>query len=64
MGRCVTSSGKTESIEIEQPFFYKHGVSTCLILKNGETVLAAGGMPTREGDKLVYVFVTAKARKM
>jgi hypothetical protein len=45
---------------MEQPFFYTLSLSTSLLVTDGQTVLAGGGMTTRDGNKIVYTFVTAR----
>lgn len=54
------SSGAIRLVTQEQPFFHSYSATTTLSLKNGATILAGGGMPSRNGSQMVYIFVTAR----
>ena len=56
----VDSRGKERHVPMEQPVFYTYSVSTSVTVKSGATVLACGGMASRDGESVVYVFVTAR----
>ena len=55
-------SGKEETnrFVIEQPFFHTQSINTSVRIENGEMILIGGGMPSKQEDKVVYVFVTAQ----
>jgi hypothetical protein len=60
-GFDVVPSGQEPSRRaMEQPFFHTHSLSTTVIARNGGVVLAGGGMPSRDGTEVVYVFVVAR----
>jgi hypothetical protein len=58
--RCSDATGGVRRAGMEQPFFYTLSLSTSLLVTDGQTVLAGGGMTTRDGNKIVYTFVTAR----
>ena len=45
---------------MEQPFFHTYSFTTQIIIKDGATVLAGGGMNSRDGKKMVYAFLSAR----
>jgi type II secretory pathway component GspD/PulD (secretin) len=59
-GTVLNKEGKSQQVEIEQPFFFTQCFSTSMTVKNGSTVMASGGMMNRTNDKMVYCFVTAR----
>jgi len=52
--------GNGRNLNMQQPFFHAYSVSTQISVKNGETVLLGGGMNSKTGDKIVYIFVKAE----
>jgi type II secretory pathway component GspD/PulD (secretin) len=46
-------------LPMRQPFFHVYSASTSVSVQSGKRVLLGGGMPSRDGKKLVYAFVTA-----
>ena len=52
--------GKEQHLTMKQPFFHTQTLSTSVQVKDGAMVLAGGGMPSRDGKKAVYAFVTAR----
>ena len=49
----------TRHVPMEQPFFHAFTCITQVSVKDGATVLAGGGVPTQDGNGLVYCFITA-----
>jgi hypothetical protein len=58
--KYVDSNGREQQPRMEQPFFHVYSASTSLIVENGKRILMSGGMPSRDGKRLVYAFVTAR----
>ena len=54
------AAGKEQHLTMKQPFFHTQQFSTSVQIRDGATVLVGGGMPSRDGKKAVYAFVTAK----
>jgi Flp pilus assembly secretin CpaC len=52
-------SGKERPAQISQPIFHVYSTSTSVGLAHGRRVLVGGGMPSRDGKRMVYLFVTA-----
>jgi type II secretory pathway component GspD/PulD (secretin) len=52
--------GSRLPLRMEQPFFHSDSVQTSLLVKNGETIVACGGMAGKAPEKVVYLFVTAR----
>lgn len=59
-GTCEDSKGELRTIPQEQPFFHIYSFNTSISISNGARVLVGGGMPNRDGSKVVYAFVTAR----
>jgi len=53
-------TGKEHKGHAEQPIFHSQKCLTSISIKNGETVLIGGGMQSRNRDKMMYAFVTAR----
>jgi Flp pilus assembly secretin CpaC len=53
------AAGKAGPSQIQQPYFHVFSTSTSVSLASGKRVMIGGGMPSRDGRRLVYVFVTA-----
>jgi len=56
---CVTADGKERDVVLEQPFFYSLGVASSLMIRDGETVIAGGGL---DGNKAEATCVLVTAR--
>jgi hypothetical protein len=52
-------AGIARTAPIEQPFFHVYSTATGVSAYSGRRILVSGGMPTHDGKKLVYLFVTA-----
>ncbi len=57
--RHAPDGGKHEW-RMEQPFFHTHTLTTLAFVSVGGRVMIGGGMKNEEGDKTVYVFLTAR----
>ncbi len=53
------TSGKEHATQMRQPSFHVYSTATTVLLASGRRVLVGGGMPSRDGKRLVYLFVTA-----
>jgi Flp pilus assembly secretin CpaC len=53
------AAGKACAAQLRQPFFHVYATSTTVALARGRRVLVGGGMPSRDGKRAVYLFVTA-----
>jgi hypothetical protein len=53
------AAGKACAVPMRQPFFHVYATSTSVSLAPGRRVLVGGGMPSRDGKRAVYLFVTA-----
>jgi type II secretory pathway component GspD/PulD (secretin) len=53
------AAGKVYPSQMKQPFFHVYSTSTSVSLASGKRVLVGGGMPSRDGKRLVYLFITA-----
>jgi type II secretory pathway component GspD/PulD (secretin) len=58
------AAGKERAAQPRQPFFHIYATSTSVSLASGRRVLVGGGMPSRDGKRLVYLFVTATVLDM
>lgn len=58
--KITDKNGTTNELPIRQPFFHAYKIETNILIKNGHTVLIGGGMPSPDGQHLVYAFLTAK----
>lgn len=59
-GQYVDSNGNKQTAKMTQPFFHTYTASTTVSIHDGSTILIGGGMPSRGGKKVVFVFVTAR----
>ncbi len=57
--RHAPDGGKHEW-RMEQPFFHTHTLTTQAVVSDGGRVMIGGGMKNKEGDRTVYVFLTAR----
>ena len=55
--------GKAVEAVLDQPFFPVYSVQTQVEIEDGETVLMGGGVPTADGEGLVYFLLTGKISK-
>ena len=53
------AAGKEHPSQMKQPFFHIYSTSTSVSLASGKRVLVGGGMPSRDGKRMVYLFLTA-----
>ena len=60
--KYMDSAGNERKTAIEQPIFHAQILKTTVLVRNGSTVLAGGGIPDEAGDskRMLFVFVTAK----
>ncbi|MDD5707313.1 MAG: hypothetical protein PHR35_15425 [Kiritimatiellae bacterium] len=58
--KCVVADGREKDIDFEQPFFSVQSLNTSLVIKDGETIVAGGGMPDRNGEANTFLLVTAR----
>ena len=58
--KITDKNGTTNELPILMPFFHAYSIQTNILLENGHTVLIGGGMPSPDGQHLVYAFLTAK----
>jgi len=49
--------GNAKTTQLEQPFFFKRSTSASIRIKNGSTVLAAGGMADRENLSVTFLLI-------
>jgi hypothetical protein len=54
------SDGVTNCVPMEQPIFHVFSANTTLAVASGGTVLAGGGMPSRDGQECVYCYLTVR----
>jgi len=54
----TNSAGEMRRLPMEQPFFPKYCVETTVTVEDGQTVLVGGGVPMRDGKRLIYAFLT------
>jgi hypothetical protein len=59
-GKFVDANGREQTARMEQPFFHVCTASSEIAVKNGETVLLGGGMPSKNKGKIVYAFAAAR----
>jgi len=52
--------GRPQALSMKQPFFHAYALSTSVSINNGQKILVGGGMPSRDGKRSVYAFITAK----
>jgi len=57
---CTNADGSVEVVHMEQPFFHSESLQTSVLVNHTETVLLGGGMPSKDPEKVVYMFVTAR----
>ncbi len=58
--KCVRADGKEMDIDLEQPFFRGLSLNTSLMIKDGETIMAGGGMPDGNSETVTFLLVTAR----
>jgi type II secretory pathway component GspD/PulD (secretin) len=58
--KYVDSAGVERAIDLQQPFFRRRSVTTSVTLKNGQTVIAGGGMTDAEGKTSTFLLLTAR----
>jgi hypothetical protein len=58
----VTTSGVQPTLNMSMPFFFTQTLRSSVSLFNGATVLAGGGIPGREKDRVIYMFVSAQQK--
>ncbi len=59
-GPYVDSDAERQEAHMPQPFFHAYNTRTDVIVKNGQRVLIGGGIPSRDGTHLIYMFLTVK----
>jgi hypothetical protein len=59
-GPYVDANGNEQEAHMQQPFFHTCTSRTTVLVKNGARVLAGGGMPMRDGKRILYVFISVK----
>ncbi len=55
-----TEEGHTNQTRISQPYFHVYSACTSVSVADGERVLISGGMPSRDGKRVVYAFLMAR----
>jgi len=58
--KYVDSTGVERAVDLQQPFFRTCRVNTSVTLKNGQTVIAGGGMTDAEGKTSTFLLLTAR----
>ncbi|MEI6210272.1 MAG: hypothetical protein WCR06_01475 [bacterium] len=56
---CRDARKKEYASPVKQPQFHVYATSTSVSLANGHRIMVGGGMPSRDGRRMVYLFVTA-----
>lgn len=56
----VESNGKQHKTVRKQPYFHVYTGSISISIADGARVLMGGGMPSRDGKRIVYMFVSAR----
>jgi type II secretory pathway component GspD/PulD (secretin) len=56
----IDANGQQHTARIPQPFFPSQALQTSVIVKEENTVLIGGGMPSHNGKSMVYIFLTAR----
>lgn len=56
----TSSNGAPRKVKMEMPFFYTYTVTTSVSMRNGQTLLLGGGVRSQDGQKLVFMLVTAR----
>ncbi len=59
-GRRETAMGSPAVAMIEQPFFHTQTITSSISVADGARVLIGGGTPNKEGDGIVFIFITAR----
>jgi hypothetical protein len=54
------ANSKPPQAHLPQPVFHTYTTSTSVMVDNGGRLLVGGGIPTRDGKRLVYTFLTAR----
>jgi type II secretory pathway component GspD/PulD (secretin) len=54
----IDANGNKQQTHMPQPFFQTYGIQTNVLIEDGETLLIGGGMPSRDGKKMLYMFLT------
>jgi len=55
-----TGSNTQQAVNMPMPFFFTQTLDQSLSMFNGATILAGGGLPGRDKDRVVYVFVSVQ----
>ena len=58
--KYVDSAGVERAVDLQQPFFRTRRITTSVTLKNGQTVIAGGGMTDAEGKTSTFLLLTAR----
>jgi len=59
-GIYTDTQGNTQQANMPQPHFHNYRELGNVLVANGKTVLIGGGLPSRDGKQLVYMFLTAR----
>jgi hypothetical protein len=60
MGQYLDPDGKAVEFKYEQPFFRAQQVESELAVRDGQTVIAGGGLPEADGQRVSFLLLTAK----
>ena len=58
--KYVDSNGKEQQAHMPQPFFSSYSTTTVIRVKDGESVMIGGGTPSKDGSRMIYMFLTAR----
>ncbi len=59
-GAFVDADGKAHPINMPQPYFHRYAEITNVLVANGKRLLIGGGIPSRDGQRLIYMLLTAR----
>jgi hypothetical protein len=59
-GAFVDADGKTSPTRLPQPYFHTYKETSNVLVTNGKRLLIGGGMPSRDGKRLIYMLLTAR----
>ncbi len=59
-GTFVDADGKAHQINMPQPYFHTYKETSNVLVTNGKRLLIGGGIPSRDGQRLIYMLLTAR----
>jgi hypothetical protein len=59
-GIFVDADGKTSEASLPQPYFHTYKVTSNVLVTSGKRLLIGGGIPSRDGQRLIYMLLAAR----